>query len=106
MMTDDETLFELTSANINSGLRGVPVGTCLTSFVTPNEGVHYCGYPIAELAMLAPEDVIFLLYNKELPTLEESVEFRQNLQSRGTLPDGVEEVLKTLPIQGLSLIHI
>ena len=99
-MTDDETLFELTSANINSGLRGVPVGTCLTSFVTPNEGVHYCGYPIAELAMLAPEDVIFLLYNKELPTLEESVEFRQNLQSRGTLPDGVEEVLKSLPIQG------
>ena len=99
-MTDDETLFELTSANINSGLRGVPVGTCLTSFVTPNEGVHYCGYPIAELAMLAPEDVIFLLYNKELPTLDESVAFRQNLQSRGALPEGVEEVLKTLPIQG------
>ena len=99
-MTDDETLFELTSANINSGLRGVPVGTCLTSFVTPNEGVHYCGYPIAELAMLAPEDVIFLLYNKELPTLDESVEFRQNLQSRGALPDGVEEVLKSLPMQG------
>lgn len=99
-MTDDEKLFELTSANINSGLRGVPVGTCLTSFVTPNEGVHYCGYPIAELAMLAPEDVIFLLYNKELPTLDESVAFRQNLQSRGALPEGVEEVLKTLPIQG------
>mgnify|MGYP001162839146 CR=1 FL=1 len=99
-MTDDETLFELTSANINSGLRGVPVGTCLTSFVTPNEGVHYCGYPIAELAMLAPEDVIYLLYNKELPTLDESVEFRQNLQSRGALPDGVEEVLKSLPMQG------
>lgn len=99
-MSDDKSLFEITSSNLNSGLRGIPVGTCRTSFVTPEEGVHYCGYPISELAMLAPEDVIFLLYNKELPDLDESIAFRKELQLRGTLPSGIEDVLKTLPVEG------
>ena len=76
------------------------MGTCRTSFVTPEQGVHYCGYPISELAMMSPEDIIFLLFHKELPDLEQSVEFRKNLQSRGALPDGVEEVLATLPVDG------
>tara|TARA_B100000282_G_C31721607_1_gene486294 strand:+ start:145 stop:1311 length:1167 start_codon:yes stop_codon:yes gene_type:complete len=97
---DEDTLLNLTSANLNTGLRGVPVGTCRTSFVTPEQGVHYCGYPISELAMMSPEDIIFLLFHKELPDLEQSVEFRKNLQSRGALPDGVEEVLATLPVNG------
>jgi citrate synthase len=99
-VSDDESLFEITSSNLNSGLRGIPVGTCRTSFVTPEEGVHYCGYPISELAMSAPEDVIFLLFNKELPNLDESVAFREELQLRGTLPSGIEDVLKTLPLEG------
>jgi citrate synthase len=99
-VSDDKSLFEITSSNLNSGLRGIPVGTCRTSFVTPEEGVHYCGYPISELAMLAPEDVIFLLYNKELPDLDESIAFRKELQLRGTLPSGIEDVLKTLPVEG------
>ena len=50
--------------------------------------------------MLAPEDVIYLLYNKDLPDLEESVIFRKELQSRGALPAGIEEVLRTLPLEG------
>jgi len=99
-LADDESLLELTTANLNIGMRGVPVGTCRTSFVTPTEGVHYCGYPISELAMMSPEDIIYLLFNKELPNLEQSVEFREDLQSRGELPSGVEEVLATLPREG------
>ena len=99
-MGDEDTLLNLTSANLNTGLRGVPVGTCRTSFVTPEQGVPSCGYPISELAMMSPEDIIFLLFHKELPDLEQSVEFRKNLQSRGALPDGVEEVLATLPLDG------
>ena len=55
---------------------------------------------LAELAMMSPEDIIFLLFHKELPDLEQSVDFRKNLQSRGALPDGVEEVLATLPVDG------
>ena len=99
-MADEESLLELTTAHLNIGMRGVPVGTCRTSFVTPTEGVHYCGYPISELAMMSPEDIIYLLFNKELPSIEQSVEVREDLQSRGELPSGVEEVLATLPRDG------
>jgi citrate synthase len=50
--------------------------------------------------MLAPEDVVYLLFHKELPNLEQSVEFREELQSRGAIPDGLEQVLATLPREG------
>ena len=99
-VNEKRSLLDLTTSHLNTGLRGVPVGTCRTSYVTPNEGVHYCGYPIGELAMLSPEDVVFLLFHKELPTLEQSVEFRDDLQSRGAIPDGLEQVLATLPKDG------
>ena len=99
-MSDEESIFDLTTAHLNTGMRGIPVGTCRTSFVTPTEGVHYCGYPISELAMMSPEDIVYLLFHKELPDLEQSSEFRENLQSRGALPSGVEEVLATLPTNG------
>lgn len=99
-MSDKEVLLEVTSDHLNTGLRGVPVGTCRTSFVTPTEGVHYCGYPIAELATFAPEDIIYLLFNKELPTPEQSKEIRAELAARATIPGDVESVLKTLPRDG------
>ena len=99
-MSDKEVLLEVTSDHLNTGLRGVPVGTCRTSFVTPTEGVHYCGYPIAELAAFAPEDIIYLLFNKELPTPEQSIQIRSELAARATIPGDVESVLKTLPRDG------
>ena len=99
-MSDREVLLEVTSDHLNTGLRGVPVGTCRTSFVTPTEGVHYCGYPIAELAAFAPEDIIYLLFNKELPTPEQSKRIRSELAARATIPGDVESVLKTLPRDG------
>ena len=86
-MSDEESIFELTSSHLNTGMRGIPVGTCRTSFVTPTEGVHYCGYPISELASMLPEDVIYLLFNKELPNSDQSLEFQEELKSRGALPE-------------------
>ena len=71
-MSGDEVIFNLKNSHLNTGMRGVPVGTCRTSFVTPTEGVHYCGYPISELGGMEPEDVIYLLFNKELPSEEQS----------------------------------
>jgi citrate synthase len=50
--------------------------------------------------MMSPEDIVFLLFHKELPTLDQSVEFREDLQSRGAIPDGLEQVLATLPKDG------
>ena len=57
-LADKKVLLEVTENHLNTGLRGVPVGTCRTSYVTPTEGVHYCGYPISELAQFDPEDIV------------------------------------------------
>lgn len=99
-LDNEEVLCEVTENHLNTGLRGIPVGTCRTSFVTPDEGVHYCGYPIRELVDISPEDVIYLLFNKELPDAEQSAKFRANLAARAQLPDGVENVLSSLPKHG------
>ncbi|MBL6891256.1 MAG: citrate synthase [Candidatus Poseidoniaceae archaeon] len=96
-MTDEDVLLELTDKHLNIGLRGVPVGTCRTSFVTPTEGVHYCGYPIRELASFEPEDIVYLLMNKELPNSSQSQEIRKDLASRAKIPGDLESVLRTLP---------
>ena len=49
--------------------------------------MSYVGYPIADLANLAPVSVIFLLFNKELPSDEELEAFRQDLRSdRQSIP--------------------
>jgi citrate synthase len=99
-MSDKEVLLQVTTDHLNTGLRGVPVGTCRTSFVTPTEGVHYCGYPISELASFAPEDIIYLLFNKELPNAEQSKEIRAELSARANIPGDLESVLKSLPKDG------
>jgi citrate synthase len=99
-MSEKEVLLQVTTDHLNTGLRGVPVGTCRTSFVTPTEGVHYCGYPISELASFAPEDIIYLLFNKELPNAEQSKEIRAELSARATIPGDLESVLKSLPKDG------
>ena len=96
-MTKNGVLLEVTENHLNTGLRGIPVGTCRTSFVTPSEGVHYCGYPIAELAAFEPEDIVYLLFNKELPNAEQSAAIRQDLAARAAVPGDLESVLKTLP---------
>jgi citrate synthase len=99
-MTGDEPMFTVNRSHLNTGLRGIPVGTCRTSFVTPTEGVHYCGYPIAELAHFAPEDIVYLLFNKELPTPAQAEAFRADLVSRGAVPNSVAAVFHTLPRDG------
>lgn len=99
-MSQDDNLLNLTSAHLNIGLRGIPVGTCRTSFVTPGEGVHYCGYPISELADFLPEDIVYLLFNKELPTQQQSEAFVKELQSRGDVPEEINTIFATLPRDG------
>ena len=99
-MEQDEPMFTVHDSHLNTGLRGIPVGTCRTSYVTPNEGVHYCGYPIAELAHHSPEDVVYLLFNKELPNAEQSQAFKSEMAARGRVPDSLAAVFSTLPKDG------
>jgi len=93
-------LLDLTESHLDIGMRGVPVGTCRTSFVTPGEGVHYCGYPITELAGMVPEDVVYLLHNKELPTPEQSEAFRADLARRAVMPGDLGPIFSALPKDG------
>ncbi|MBQ70228.1 MAG: citrate synthase [Euryarchaeota archaeon] len=99
-MSNGDGLFNVTENHLNTGLRGIPVGTCRTSFVTPMDGVHYCGYPISELANFSPEDIVYLLFNKELPNAEQSAAFASDLAGRGHVPSSVAAVLQTLPKDG------
>ena len=96
-MTKDDSLFTISENHLDTGLRGIPVGTCLTSYVDPIEGVHYVGYPVGDLADFEEEDVIYLLLHKTLPSAKESAEFRKELAHRGEeMPTGALRVLETL----------
>jgi citrate synthase len=100
MTNDDPILFEIRQSHLNTGLRGIPVGTCRTSAVSPDKGVSYGGYPIAELAELPPEDVIHLLIHKRLPTPIEAKAFADDLRRRAAVPPKVFDLLSALPREG------
>jgi len=96
MTEDDKSLFEVHESHLDTGLRGIPVGTCRTSFVDPIEGVHYVGYPVADLSDVDPEDVIHLLFEKRLPDESEAEAFRDELAHRSEIPTGALRVLESL----------
>ena len=93
-------LFEITEANLNTGLRGYPVGTCLTSSVDPVDGVTYAGYTLPDLVDLSAEEVIFLLLNRELPSPEQAEALREDLARRSEIDPAVFHAMKALPKQG------
>ena len=47
--------YEITEKQLNTGLRGFPVGTVRTSKVDPQQGVSYVGHSVRDLASLDPE---------------------------------------------------
>jgi citrate synthase len=95
-----KVLFEITEEHLDTGMRGFPVSTVFTSEVNPQDGLHYVGYPIADLADLDPEAAVYLLFYKRLPTDEELVEFKAELVKRSTVNPRVIELLKVLPKEG------
>ncbi len=76
------------------------MGTCWTSYVDPELGVSYAGYNIAELAYMAPESVIYLLFHKRLPTKAEAAAFDTDLAARSQVDPQVFAMLQSLPRQG------
>jgi len=100
MSDSNEVLFQVTTAHLNTGLRGFPVGTTRTSGVSPMTGVSYVGYPITELAYDDPESVVYLLLNKALPTTSELTAFKADLASRAVVDPKVIELIKGLPKEG------
>jgi len=94
------TEVKITEQNLESGLRGIPVGYCPTSMVDPEKGLFYSGMPITELAHKDPEEVIYLLMNQKMPSDEELEEFKTLLRENAILHPGVIEGLKGLPHSG------
>jgi citrate synthase len=100
-MTDpNEILMQITRAHLDTGLRGYPVGTVRTSRVDPWTGVSYVGYSMQDLAFKVPEAVVFLLFNKRLPSMDELVEFKQDIIARSEIDPKVFELLAALPKDG------
>lgn len=100
MPESPETLFSIAREHLNSGLRGFPVGTCRTSAVDPVAGVSYVGYPIADLAARDPEEVAYLLLERNLPSPEQLAAFKADLARRSGLDGRVVDLLRQLPRDG------
>jgi citrate synthase len=99
-MSDSEVLFSITPNHLDIGLRGVPVGHCTTSTVHPQEGLSYRGYAIDQLSDRSPEEVLYLLFNGELPNDTQLAEYKKLLEEHSELDEGVIEHLKSLPKSG------
>ena len=99
-MSDDLLPFTITADLLDTGMRGFPVSTVYTSEVDPGEGLHYVGYPIAELADLDPEAAIYLLFYKKIPNKTELSKFKKELRSRAKVDKRVIKLITTLPKEG------
>lgn len=99
-------LFEIKEENLETGLRGYPVGYCVTSYVDPEKGLMYAGKPIQEVASWAPERVIFLLNHGYDGTKEEIDRFFSNLQTHAQLSSDVAKQILTLPQKGDPMKHL
>ena len=100
MGDENKVLFQITESHLDTGMRGFPVSTVYTSEVDPQDGLHYVGYPIADLADLDPEAAIFLLFQKHLPSEAELVEFKADLVRRSKVDPRVVALISALPVEG------
>lgn len=102
-----DVLFEVREENLETGLRGYPVGYCTTSTVDPVKGLFYSGLSVAELAYEEPESLIYLLYKGKQGNAAELEVFKGELQKRGEcspeLLQKIRELPKTLsPMKGFA----
>lgn len=100
MTTTSDVLFEVKKENLETGLRGYPVGYCTTSTVDPVKGLFYAGQPVTELISGKPEEVIYLLYYGKKGTAEQLEQFTQELRKRAKVSPDVIRHITLLPRQG------
>mgnify|MGYP006282357119 CR=1 FL=1 len=86
------------SDQLKKGLEGVLVAESSLSYIDGDAGkLVYRGYDIEDLARNASfEEVLYLLWNGELPTSEELAEFADGLSEEQAIDQGVIDTLETL----------
>lgn len=95
-----KVLFEITEDQLETGLRGYPVGYCVTSHVDPEKGLHYCGKPIREVAHWEPQEVIYLLYHGKKGSEKEVAAFFGELKKRSHCTPALVKQITFLPKLG------
>jgi len=97
---EDDVLFQITKDQLETGMRGFPVGYCTTSFVDPIKGLFYRGKPISELYSWEPERVLHLLYFGKEGSSSDITHFSQQLKKRAHCSQAVIKHIEALPRQG------
>lgn len=95
-----KTLFEITEDQLETGLRGYPVGYCTTSVVEADKGLFYVGQPVEKLAFQEPEEVIYLLYYGKNGSKEEVQAFTNKLRERAKCSPELIKHIQQLPKKG------
>jgi citrate synthase len=82
-----------------AGLRGVAAASSSISDVNGEKGeLIYQGYNIHDLARYSTfEEVVFILWNKRLPTTGELDELKRSISASYGLPDQIVDLIKQLP---------
>ena len=89
-------------ADFTAGLQDVIAGVSELCFIDGKEGrLLYRGYDINELVDKATfEEVVYLLWNGDLPDTAQLEEFKQQIGSYQVLPDEVLQVIKLIAPKG------
>lgn len=95
-----EVLLEITKDHLETGMRGYPVGYCVTSSVDPVKGLFYVGKPVQDLIEWSPESVIFMLYYGREATEFEVKKFKEDLAKRSFCSPEMITSIKKLPRKG------
>ena len=82
----------------SEGLAGVVVADTNMSYIDGEKGIlKYCGYPIEDLATNSSfEEVVYLLYRRELPNKEKAEEMIKTIGNARKLPPEVVRAIETL----------
>lgn len=83
-----DVLFEIKEENLETGLRGIPVGYCITSRVDAEKGLFYRDKAVTECVQMQPEEVLSYLYGSDLS---------KELVSRGVCDQAVIDHIEKLP---------
>jgi len=95
-----EVLFEITKDQLETGMRGFPVGYCTTSYVDPQKGLFYVDKPIPELAYWEPIEVIYLLYHGKQGSQSEVEKFEREIKKRARCSKEILSAVHCLPRAG------